>query len=119
MMTITQYYLAKIAEEAAEVAQIALKCAHFGLSEKQPGQDLTNAERCYGELNDLLAMVHQLGSVSGGEFYFSQDGFAMAAKLNKVAHYLTYSQSLGLVESTHTARETDARLIAESGEGVA
>lgn len=111
MMTLTQYHLIKIAEEAAEVAQIALKCAHFGLSEKQPGQDLTNAERVYAELNDLLAMVHQLGSVSGGEFYFSQDGFAMAAKLNKVEYYLAYSQSLGLVE-------TDARLIAESNQEV-
>lgn len=99
MMTLTQYHLIKIAEEASEVAQIALKCAHFGLSEIQPGQDLTNAERCYGELNDLFAMVHQLGSVSDGEFYFNQDGFAMAAKLNKVAHYLAYSQSLGLVEA--------------------
>jgi hypothetical protein len=99
MMTLAQYHLIKIAEEASEVAQIALKCAHFGLSEIQPGQDLTNAERCYGELNDLLAMVHQLGSVSGGEFYFSQDGFAMAAKLDKVAHYLAYSQTLGLVEA--------------------
>ncbi|MFM0044095.1 hypothetical protein [Paraburkholderia sediminicola] len=98
MMTLSQYHLIKIAEKAAEVAQIALKCAHFGLSEIQPGQALTNAERCYGELNDLLAMVHQLGSVSGGEFYFSQDGWAMANKLTKVAHYLAYSQSLGLVE---------------------
>lgn len=99
MMTLNQYFLVKLAEEASEVAQVALKCAHFGLSEIQSGQDLTNAERCYGELNDLLAMVHQLGSVSGGEFYFSQDGFAMAAKLSKVAHYLAYSQSIGLVET--------------------
>ncbi|WCM21387.1 hypothetical protein NDK50_08045 [Paraburkholderia bryophila] len=98
MMTLTQYYLVKLAEEASEVAQIALKCAHFGVSEVQPGQSLTNAQRCYAELNDLLAMVHQLGKASGGEFYFSQDGFAMANKIAKVDRYLAYSQSLGLVE---------------------
>ena len=99
MMTLTQYYLIKIAEEASEVAQIALKSAHFGLSEKHPELTETNAQRIYAELNDLLAVVHQLGSVSNGEFYFSQDGFAMAAKLAKVEKYLAYSQSLGLVES--------------------
>ncbi|WP_321929869.1 hypothetical protein [Burkholderia cenocepacia] len=45
MMTLTQYLLVKIAEEAAEVAQIALKTAHFGLNETQPGRDETNAQR--------------------------------------------------------------------------
>ena len=99
-MILTQYHLIKIAEEASEVAQIALKCAHFGLSEKQPGQELTNAERVYGELNDLMAMVHELGVVSGDEFFFDigqPNHLAIAKKLGKIAHYLAYSQSLGLV----------------------
>lgn len=101
MMSLTQYFLIKIAEEAAEVAQIALKTAHFGLSETQPGRDETNAQRVYAELNDLLAMVHRLGEVSGGEFWFDigqPDHVAISAKLAKVEHYLAYSQSLGLVE---------------------
>jgi len=101
MMTLTQYHLIKLAEEAAEVAQIALKAAHFGLSEVQPGMEETNAERIYGELNDLLAMVHRLGEVSNQEFWFdigTLDHEAMSRKLQKVAHYLAYSQSLGLVE---------------------
>lgn len=101
-MTLSQYYLIKIAEEAAEVAQIALKTAHFGLSETQPGRGESNAQRVYAELNDLLAMVHRLGEVSNGEFWFDigqPDSFAISTKLDKVAHYLAYSQSLGLVES--------------------
>jgi NDP-sugar pyrophosphorylase family protein len=101
MMNLNQYFLIKIAEEASEVAQIALKAAHFGLSEIQPGRAETNAERVYAELNDLLAMVHRLGEVSGGEFWFdigSPDHVAIATKLAKVEHYLAYSQSLGLVE---------------------
>jgi thiamine monophosphate synthase len=105
MMTLTQYYLIKLAEEAAEVAQIALKAAHFGLSEIQPTKTETNAERIYIELNDTLAMVHRLGEVSGGEFWFdigSPDHAAISAKLAKVAHYLAYSQSLGLVESAQS-----------------
>ncbi|MEW9586522.1 hypothetical protein ABQJ48_34455 [Paraburkholderia sp. DGU8] len=102
-MNLNQYFLIKIAEESSEVAQIALKAAHFGLSEIQPGRTETNAERVYGELNDLLAMVHQLGEVSNGEFWFdigSPDQVAIAKKLAKVQHYLACSQSLGLVEAT-------------------
>lgn len=102
MMTLVQYLLIKIAEEAAEVAQIALKAAHFGLTEIQPGRAETNAERVYGELNDLLAMVHKLGEVSNGEFWFdigTPDHMAIAAKLEKVGQFLAYSQSLGLVEA--------------------
>lgn len=99
MMTITQFYLGKVAEEAIEIAKEALKAQQFGLSEHHPERTETNAQRICAELNDLLAMVHQLGSVSNGEFYFSQDGFAQAAKLAKVEKYLAYSQSLGLVET--------------------
>ncbi|ARK89686.1 hypothetical protein BOC42_00420 [Burkholderia pseudomallei] len=101
-MTLTQYYLVKLAEEASEVAQIALKSAHFGLSERHPERTETNAERIYAELNDLLAMVHRLGEVSCGEFQFDigmPDHIAIAKKLNKVEHYLAYSRSLGLVEA--------------------
>ncbi|KVO95580.1 hypothetical protein WL21_32660 [Burkholderia ubonensis] len=99
-MTLTQYLLVKIAEEAAEVAQIALKTAHFGLTETQPGRDETNAQRVYAELNDLNAMVQRLNDVAFGEFHYEPDHIAMSQKMAKVEHYLAYSQSLGLVETT-------------------
>lgn len=99
MMTLTQYLLVKIAEEAAEVAQIALKTAHFGLSETQPGRDETNAQRIYAELNDLNAMVLRLNDAAFGEFHYEPDHMAMARKMAKVEHYLAYSRSLGLVEA--------------------
>lgn len=117
MMTLVQFHLNKIAEEAVEVAQIALKAAHFGLTEKQPGNPLNNAERIYGELNDLNAMVHRLGELSNGEFFFdigAPDHVAIAKKLEKVAHFLAYSQSLGLVENPWS-RE-NARAMMESME---
>jgi hypothetical protein len=101
MMTLAQYHLVKLAEEAAEVAQIALRAAHFGLNEVQLGKTETNSLRIYGELNDLNSMVHRLGEVSNGEFFFDigqPDHVAIAGKLAKIAHYLAYSQSLGLVE---------------------
>ncbi|VWD49771.1 hypothetical protein BLA17378_08635 [Burkholderia aenigmatica] len=98
MMTLTQYLLVKIAEEAAEVAQIALKTAHFGLSETQPGRAESNAQRIYAELNDLNAMVLRLNDVAFGEFHYEPDHIAMSQKMAKVEHYLAYSRSLGLVE---------------------
>lgn len=101
MMTLQQYHLVKLSEEAAEVAQIALKAAHFGLSERHPERTENNAQRIYAELNDLLAMVHRLGEVSNGEFFFDigqPDHVAISKKLEKVQRYLAYSQSLGLVE---------------------
>ncbi|CAB3784670.1 hypothetical protein [Pararobbsia alpina] len=102
MMTLSQYFLVKIAEEAAEVAQIALKAAHFGLSEVQPGRDESNAQRIYAEMNDLLAMVYELGNVANGEFDFIEDDSAQVNKMEKVASYLGYSQSLGLVATPST-----------------
>ncbi|MFT4064335.1 hypothetical protein [Paraburkholderia sp.] len=101
MMTLTQFYLTKISEEADEIAQIALKAQQFGLSEVQPGRDQSNAQRMYGEINDLLAMVHRLSEVSKGEFFFDiglPDHVAISMKLSKVEKYLAYSRSLGLVE---------------------
>lgn len=52
-MKIDQYILTKIAEEASEVAQRALKAAQFGPDQIEPGQELTNAERLIEEVYDL------------------------------------------------------------------
>ncbi|WP_212113468.1 hypothetical protein [Burkholderia cenocepacia] len=98
-MSLTQYLLVKIAEEAAEVAQIALKTAHFGLVERHPERTETNAERIYAELNDLNAMVLRLNDVAFGDFFYEPDHIAMSQKMAKVEHYLAYSRSLGLVEA--------------------
>lgn len=52
-MTDIEYALRKLAEEAAEVAQMAIKCLNFGLQEVQPGRDETNFSRLAEELSDL------------------------------------------------------------------
>jgi len=49
-----QYHLCKIAEEAVEVAQRALKAQQFGLGEVQSGQDFNNLERLMDEFHDLF-----------------------------------------------------------------
>ena len=54
-----QYLLTKLAEEANEVGQIALKTQQFGVDEGMPGQPFTNAERTHQELNDLFPKNQQ------------------------------------------------------------
>lgn len=56
-MTRSEYLLTCLAEECAEVAQRVSKALRFGLSEVQPGQPMSNADRILGELDDLLAVT--------------------------------------------------------------
>lgn len=93
-----QLLMAKLAEEAAEVSQIALKTAQFGMDEQMPGQPFTNAERVNQELTDLMAIVQMLNEEFG--LGFELDAERVKAKKAKVNRYAGYSASLGLVEST-------------------
>lgn len=91
-MDYEQYLLGKLAEEAAEVAQIALKAQQFGLHERfQEGP--SNHRRIRAELNDLMGVVSALNDHAG--FSFEPDGYAMSSKRIKIETYRQYSQSLG------------------------
>lgn len=107
MMTNTQYLLTKVAEEASEIAQIALKTAQFGMSEVYSGatnpDGLTNAERLKGEINDLLGVVDML--IDESEFVYMPDLAAIEAKKAKVRTFREYSRSLGLVEPDAREKE--------------
>ena len=91
-----QHLLTKLAEEGAEVAQIALKTSQFGPLEVMPGQPLSNFERCHLELDDLWAMVEMLNEQYG--FSYTPNRERIAAKKIKVRKYLGYSIHLGLVD---------------------
>ena len=94
-MTRLQFLLAKLAEEATEVAQIALKTQQFGAQEKCLGQPLTNFERTHCELNDFMAIVEMLNEECG--FGYVRNLEAIQEKKLKVNTYADYSASLGLV----------------------
>lgn len=96
MMTRLQYLLNKLAEEASEVSQIALKTAQFGLDECKQGQELTNAQRTHSELNDLLAIVDMLNREFG--FGFFPSDISQMRKQAKVEQFYQYSVELGFVE---------------------
>lgn len=94
-MTNTQYLLLRLAGEAAEVAQIALKTAEFGLHEVY--ETRSNLLRCHDELNDLLGVVQKLNAET--EFGFVPSQVALDAKCAKIDKYRDYSYHLGMVQS--------------------
>lgn len=94
-MNLEQYLLIKLAEEASEIAQIALKCSQFGLDEVYPEAGVPNHERLSGELNDLLGVLHMLNTEGG--LGFEPCNGAVAKKVEKIKKYLSYSKELGKV----------------------
>lgn len=96
-MTHEQFLLMKLAEEASEIAQIALKTAQFGMTEKHPDLSLNNKERIHLELNDLLAVVDELNTWS--KFEFKENYAAKINKIEKLNTFLNYSIRLGKVEN--------------------
>jgi NTP pyrophosphatase (non-canonical NTP hydrolase) len=102
MMTYRQFLLLKLAEECAEVAQRALKQMQFGRDEIQHDQELTNSQRLYQELIDLLAVKVLLISIDEIPEPRRQEALdAMKKKQMKMKKYYEYSQSLGMVEASN------------------
>jgi NTP pyrophosphatase (non-canonical NTP hydrolase) len=94
-----QYFLTKLAEEASELAQIALKTAQFGVDERYPEDGQTNGERLASEVADLLAVLGVLGTL-GVRSLDDQEATnnRIQLKLQKMEHYLKYSIELGKTE---------------------
>lgn len=88
----TEHLLACLAEECAEVSQRVTKALRFGVSEVQPGQALTNAERIANELTDLFGVVEMLAE-RGVLRVISGD--AVLAKKRKVEHFIEYARQIG------------------------
>lgn len=92
-----EHLLTILAEEAAEVAQRADKALRFGMTEIQPGQELTNLQRLHGELNDLAAAVEMVASDVWLPLT-SLDRTAIERKKVKVERFLAYSRELGTLK---------------------
>jgi hypothetical protein len=101
-MTYEQFLLGKIAEEAAELSQIALKCQQFGLAEVMEGQPLTNAERMvreYWDLKTVLRMLDRETGLQAGPMnpHGAEESAHMNGKVARVGKYLEKSVALGQV----------------------
>lgn len=102
MMTNVQYLLGKLAEEASELAQIAIKAQQFGLDEVFGGQEtpLSNAERISGEFSDVVGVIAMLQLEENADI--DSDDEAVAKKMVKVDKWRKYARELGLVEEKDT-----------------
>ncbi len=100
MMTVKQYYLLKLMEECAEVAQIASKQMQFGGDSTGLGMyDTTNRRRLRDEINDLLGVVDKLMDLREISEISPQELLkAKLAKQSKMLHWLRRAQTLKFVE---------------------
>lgn len=87
-----EHLLTIAAEECAELAIRLSKAKRFGLHEIQPGQSLTNLERCRYEYSDLAATLEMIAppSAAGGQIH-PPSGRMMDEKREKVEQFLRYS----------------------------
>ncbi len=91
-MTRNELLLAQLSEECNEVAQRVIKALRFGLSEIQPGQPLTNAQRINDELNDLMT-VHRMLCDAGCLERVGKQAWEIHTQVKeaKVEKYLAFS----------------------------
>jgi hypothetical protein len=91
-----QYLLTKLAEEASEVAQIALKTQQFGVFEVCPGLGCTNLQRINFEYNDLISIA-ELINKELGDAHLHPDKGMRDVKKEKLEKYFQYSIECGQV----------------------
>lgn len=92
-LSLDAYLLVSLAEECTEVGQRISKALRFGLSEVQPGQSLSNADRIAGELTDLIAVMAMCEE--RGLFSVDESSGAISAKIAKVHKYMDYARTQG------------------------
>lgn len=95
-MTRLQFLLNKLAEEASEIAQIAMKAQQFGLYKVCPEKGETNLARITAEYNDLEGIVAMLNEEFHAEIF--RNSYAVLAKAEKVNRYYQYSVDLDQVK---------------------
>ena len=114
-MNLTTYLLIKIAEEAAEVAQMAAKTAVFGLNEVYAVVGKSNAERLADELRDLMTVVEMLNDHADPVFPVHPDQTS-AAKVDKVEYYYDIASSQAPAQAREqTAEEIRIDIIGQNG----
>ncbi len=90
-----EHLLSILAEEGSEVAQRASKAMRFGLDEVQPGHELSNEQRIWAEMADIVAVGEMLTAARGRG---GVDPAAVQAKKAKVERFLEYSRQCGTLQ---------------------
>lgn len=100
--------LLTLEEELLEAAHRVSKALRFGLTEIQPGQKLTNAERIRHELNDVHAMIELLQEANALPPIY--DIKLVVAKKQRFAETLSIGQqNANAMETSHPQAKTQPR----------
>lgn len=91
-----QYLLGKLAEEASEIAQIALKAQQFGLDSVCPYNGETNKALLNKEYNDLWAVAWKLNVEFNTDILLDTD--LLVNKEAKIEKFYKISVELGQVQ---------------------
>ena len=93
-MNTTEHLLTCLAEECAELQQAISKALRFGLQDRYPGSNTTNAQDIAKESIDVLAvieLVQEQGIISK-----PRESKAMVdAKRKRVNEYMKYAKTTG------------------------
>jgi hypothetical protein len=94
-------------EECGEIRHRIDKALRFSLSETEPGQAFTNAQRIMHEYCDLIGVMEMLSKA--GAVDFSEVSFArIRAKKDKVEKFLKLSAEMGTLQESPTQQEENA-----------
>lgn len=98
MMDYEQHLLCKLAEEASEIAQAAMKCQQFGFNDVNPRVTggVSNKELLHKELHDILGVVSLLNATAG--LNFVPDDNKVLDKEKKIEHWRERSIVLNKVK---------------------
>lgn len=90
-MNTTEHLLCVLAEEAAELAQAAMKAARFGLDDRYPESGITTAAKIIAEHNDVMGVICMLKQRG----LISQDIYGELASRARVEKWIEYSRKKG------------------------
>jgi hypothetical protein len=102
-MNKVEHLLVCLAEECSEVAQAATKALRFGLNDKGPNHELTNAEYIAREFNDVIAVVKMLEEL--GLIPLCHSPISQKAKKDRVILYMEYAKRCGTLEVENPQQE--------------
>ncbi|HEV7658814.1 MAG TPA: hypothetical protein VGO55_03105 [Allosphingosinicella sp.] len=95
-MNRAEHLLTCLGEECSEVSIRASKALRFGLSEVQPGQKMTNAQRITAELKDVWAAA--IICAQAGLIPFPQPSISeIEAKRAKIEKFMAISREQGVL----------------------
>lgn len=95
-MKYNQYLLIKLAEEASEIAQAAIKCSLFGYNSKDPREidGDSNLVKLQKELLDMSVILMELNNEENiNDATFCTEDY-MQAKLAKLEYYFRHTNEV-------------------------